>query len=124
MELMPGLRCSRTRELTNLLRQFRRRIDPRTDALGPYRRRRSKRGKAVTQEELAEHIGVSRTWYCQLESRRVRVSVLLLERLCAALMLTDEERSRLFVLALPELDFVRWRKACMPETVSQDRHSM
>jgi DNA-binding XRE family transcriptional regulator len=59
-----------------------------------------------TQEELAEYLGVSRTWYGLLESKKpVRVSLVLLDRLSAALMLTREERARLFALALPELDF-------------------
>ncbi len=93
-------------ELTTLLRQFRWRIDPSTDALGPYRRLPSRRGKPVTQEELAEHVGVSRTWYGLLESKRpVRVSLVLLNRLSRALMLTRAERAKLFALALPELEF-------------------
>jgi Helix-turn-helix domain len=89
-----------------LLRHFRKRIDPQIRALGPHLRLPSRCGKPVTQEELAEYIGVSRTWYGLLESKRpVRVSLVLLGRLSVALMLTREERARLFALALPELDF-------------------
>jgi transcriptional regulator with XRE-family HTH domain len=58
----------------------------------------------VTQEELAECIGVSRVWYAMLESRTtVRTSSALLDRLAAALMVTPEERTALFDLAFPEL---------------------
>jgi len=93
-------------QLTTLLRHFRWRIDPAIAALGPHRRLPSRRGKPVTQEELAEFLGVSRTWYGLLESKKpVRVSLALLDRLSAVLMLTHEERAKLFALALPELDF-------------------
>jgi hypothetical protein len=93
-------------QLTILLRHFRRRIDGKSAALGPYQRLPCRRGKPVTQEELAEYLGVSRAWYSLLESRKpARVSIVLLDRLSAALMLTREERAKLFALALPELDF-------------------
>lgn len=82
------------------------RIDPREKALGPQARPRPRRGKPVTQEELAECIGVSRAWYCMLESEKpVRASTLLLDRLASILMLSAGERAMLFALALPELDF-------------------
>jgi hypothetical protein len=98
-------RRSPSPQLTILLRHFRRRIDGKSAALGPYQRLPCRCGKPVTQEELAEYVGVSRTWYSLLESKRpVRVSLVLLDRLSAALMLTREERARLFTLALPELD--------------------
>jgi transcriptional regulator with XRE-family HTH domain len=58
----------------------------------------------VTQGELAEAIGVSREWYAVLESvARTRTSTALLSRLADALMVTPDERARLFHLALPEL---------------------
>lgn len=93
--------------LKPLLRHFRTRIDPRERNLGPHARPPSRRGKPVTQEELAECIGVSRYWYCMLESERPsRVSIFLLDRLAAILMLSAAERATLFALALPELDFI------------------
>jgi len=105
---IPRSRRSPSSQLTTLLRHFRWRIDPKIDTLGPYPRLPSRYGKPVTQEELAEYLGVSRTWYGLLESKKpVRASLLLLDRLSAALMLTHEERARLFALALPELDFHR-----------------
>jgi transcriptional regulator with XRE-family HTH domain len=58
----------------------------------------------VTQEEVAECIGVSRVWYATLESQSgVRTSPALLDRLASALMLTTDERASLFNIALPEL---------------------
>ena len=93
-------------QLAVLLRYFRCRIDPQIAALGPHPRLTSRRGKPVTQEELSEYLGVSRTWYGLLESKKpVRVSLVLLDRLSKALMLDREERAKLFALALPELDF-------------------
>ena len=92
--------------LKPLLRHFRMRIDPKERALGPHPRPLWRRGKPVTQEELAESIGVSRCWYGMLESERPsRVSIFLLDRLAAILMLSAAERATLFTLALPELDF-------------------
>jgi Helix-turn-helix domain len=104
-----SLRASRrppSSRLKALLRHFRMRIDPREQALGPQARPPSRCGKPVTQEELAECIGVSRAWYCMLESDKpVRASTFLLDRLASILMLSVAERAKLFALALPELDF-------------------
>ena len=84
------------------------RIDPKERALGPHTRPLWRHGKPVTQEELAECIGVSRYWYGMLESERPsRVSIFLLDRLAAILMLSPAERAMLFTLALPELDFTK-----------------
>jgi DNA-binding XRE family transcriptional regulator len=99
-------RCLPSSRLKPLLRHFRERIDPNEKVLGPQSRLPWRRGKPVTQEELAECIGVSRYWYGMLESERpVRVSTILLDRLATILMLTVRERAMLFALALPELDF-------------------
>jgi DNA-binding XRE family transcriptional regulator len=93
-------------QLSVLLRHFRVRIDPYQEVLGPHTRLPSRRGKSVTQEELAESVGVSRYWYGMLESERpVRVSITLLDRLARILMLSAGERAMLFALALPELEF-------------------
>ncbi len=67
-------------------------------------RLQSRVGRPVTQEEMAEYIGVSRAWYAMLETQaRVRASAPLLDRLARALMLNSQERTLLFNLALPEL---------------------
>ena len=50
------------------LKEQRRRIPRDAPSLGRYVRLPARRGKVVTQEELAEAIGVSRVWYAMLES--------------------------------------------------------
>jgi transcriptional regulator with XRE-family HTH domain len=91
-------------ELAHFLRFLRRRIDPNVRDLGPFVRHSGRLGKFVTQQELAEAIGVTREWYAALESAAPpRTSTSLIDRLADALMLTAEERERLFRLALPEL---------------------
>jgi transcriptional regulator with XRE-family HTH domain len=72
--------------------------------LGSHARPPARRGKAVTQEELAEAIGVTRVWYAMLESgARVITSPRLLARLANALLLSAENREVLFDLAIPDL---------------------
>jgi transcriptional regulator with XRE-family HTH domain len=71
-------------------------------ALGPHLRLPVRRGKLVTQEEIAEAIGVSRVWYAMLESgAALRASPKLLARLASALSLSDDDREMLFKLARP-----------------------
>jgi transcriptional regulator with XRE-family HTH domain len=90
--------------LKTFLKQHRLRIDPEARALGPYARLPSRRGRRVTQEELAECVGISRVWYGTLESSTgVRTSSAVLDRLAAALMVSPQERATLFDLAMPEL---------------------
>jgi transcriptional regulator with XRE-family HTH domain len=91
-------------ELALFLKFLRRRIDPDVRVLGSYVRLSERVGKRVTQEELAETIGISRQWYAVLESApTTRTSAALVDRLADALMVAPEERARLFQLALPEL---------------------
>jgi transcriptional regulator with XRE-family HTH domain len=91
-------------QLNKFLKERRFRIDPETTELGTFKRLPDRRGRPITQEELAECIGVSRTWYAMLESQTpVRTSAALLDRLASALMLSAEDRASLFNLALPEL---------------------
>ncbi len=89
--------------IPTLLKQWRRRIDPGTTMLGEHRRLNSRHGKAVSQEELAEAIGVSREWYACLESGAKRPSVPVLDRLATALNASAQERVTLFQLAVPAL---------------------
>ena len=59
--------------------------DPNVEALGPYERVPARRGRRVTQEELAEAIGSSRVWLSMLESgATLRPSPQLLDRLARA----------------------------------------
>lgn len=91
-------------ELGAFLKTLRQRIEPESRTLGPYERPLTRSGRRVTQEEIAEAVGVSRGWYKLLETgANVRASTQLLERLAQALTLTDDERTTLFTLAVPEM---------------------
>lgn len=86
-----------------LLKEWRRRLDPLTVTLGRHERLGSRRGRAVSQEELAEAVGVTREWYACLESGAKRPSLPVLDRLATALNTSPQERARLFQLAIPAL---------------------
>lgn len=91
-------------ELALLLKFFRERIEHDLGNLGPHERHSSRRGKAVTQSEIAEAIGVTREWYALLEcGAATGASTGLLGRLAEALMLIPDERATLFQSALPDL---------------------
>jgi transcriptional regulator with XRE-family HTH domain len=90
--------------LGGLLRRCRTRIGPERSSLGTFLRLPIRIGKAVTQAEVAEAVGISRTWYTMLENdRQVRVSATVLARIADALTMDPMERATLFRLALPEL---------------------
>lgn len=90
--------------LGGLLKRCRARLKPDCRSLGPYLRVPNRVGKSVTQEELAEAVGVSRQWYAMLEAERPpRVSAALLARVADALMMDVAERNDLFRFAVPEL---------------------
>ncbi len=90
--------------LRTLLKGLRRRVDPATATLGEHERLSCRRGRSVSQEELAEAVGVSRGWYAMLErGEPVQPSISMLGRLARALGATREERWALFQLAIPEL---------------------
>jgi transcriptional regulator with XRE-family HTH domain len=102
--------AKRRSELALFLRFLRHRIDPDVRVLGPYTRLPSRVGKRVTQEELSEAIGVSREWCAVLESGgKTRASTGLVKRLADALMVTPEDRARLFHLAVPGLEGAQLR---------------
>ena len=105
--------CGAFEERREFLVHLRRRIDPATRALGSYVRLESRRGRPVTQEELAEAIGVSRGWYARLESGQpVQPSVAMLHRMAEALEATPSERALLFRLAIPALESVTLCSSC------------
>jgi DNA-binding XRE family transcriptional regulator len=105
MSTFPTEATRHRRHLHEFLNELRTRICPQAKVLGPFARRRSRRGRIVSQKELAECLGVSRAWYAALESNGgVQPSAALLDRLAAALMLTPDERKSLFDLAFPELN--------------------
>lgn len=92
--------------LGSFLRTLRQRVPPETATLGSWKRLPVRCGRPVTQEEIAEIVGVSRNWYSRLESgEAVRTSVQLIDRLARAFASTPAERTTLFHLAIPELAF-------------------
>lgn len=82
-------------------KQRRRQLPAGATAIGPHLRLDVRVGRPVTQEEIAEAIGVSRVWYATIESGRCDVSPKLLTRIADALMLGPEERLALLRLAFP-----------------------
>lgn len=91
-------------DLRVLLRRLRGRLDPATARLGEHERLGTRRGKPVSQEELAEAVGVTRGWYAMLErGEAVQPSLSMLNRLACALNATKDEHCTLFKLAIPEL---------------------
>lgn len=89
--------------MRSLIKGLRRRLDPQISKLGEHERLNTRRGKAVSQEELAEALGVSRGWYASLERGATRPSISLLKRLTIALNASREERITLVQVAIPEL---------------------
>ena len=86
------------------LKTCRRSIPPETGALGSWKRLPARRGRRITQEEMAEAVGVSRNWYRRLESGNApRASAKLLDRLAEAFSFSTEERMKLFLLGIPEM---------------------
>jgi DNA-binding XRE family transcriptional regulator len=91
-------------ELASFLKARRQNIPPNCVSLGSWERLPARRGRRVTQEELAEAVGVSRNWYRRLENGDApRASVKLLDRIAKAFQFTPEERTTLFVLGIPEI---------------------
>ncbi len=91
-------------QLGGLLKRCRARIGQERASLGPYLRLPARVGKVITQDEVAEAVGISRQWYAMLESNhRVRVSPAVLARIADALMMHATERAALLRLAVPEL---------------------
>jgi AraC-like DNA-binding protein/DNA-binding XRE family transcriptional regulator len=100
----PSLMTAGYAEFPTFLKTLRRRIPPDAFTLGDWRRLPARCGRRVTQEEAAEAVGVSRNWYRRLEScASVRASPKLLDRLATAFAVTPAERTKLFVLGIPEM---------------------
>ncbi|MFK3648303.1 helix-turn-helix transcriptional regulator [Lysobacter enzymogenes] len=88
------------------LRDRRAKLDP--AALGfPGARRRT---PGLRREEVAQRAHISPTWYTWLEQGRGGApSAEVLDRIAAALMLTEVEREHLFLLGLGRPPEARWR---------------
>lgn len=96
----------RLRRFSELLKEARRRIPTDTVSLGKTQRFTERIGKRVSQEEVAEAIGISRVWYATLEMGRPRASIAVLGRICDALMLDEHQRADLLQLCVPEIAFL------------------
>jgi transcriptional regulator with XRE-family HTH domain len=88
-------------EIGTYLKGLRLAISPEARHLGDFARLAARVGKPVTQEEAAESLGISRTWYAMLEGGAARASVSLTGRIADAFKLTSNERAQLIRLALP-----------------------
>jgi DNA-binding XRE family transcriptional regulator len=107
-DLMAAETVGSQSELAFFLKTRRRSIPPDSVTLGPWERLPIRHGRRVTQEEIAEAIGISRNWYRRLESNEApRPSAKLLDRIAKAFQFTPEERTNLFVLGIPELAPIR-----------------
>jgi DNA-binding Xre family transcriptional regulator len=97
----------REEALHRFVRERRLRLAPESRFLGDAPRFPTRVGKVVTQEELAEHLGISRQWYARLEGgASAGFSTPLLARLCDLLRLSPSERAELVRLAMPELVYL------------------
>jgi transcriptional regulator with XRE-family HTH domain len=90
------LRSAVDRQRAEFLRRCRARIDPAELGLPQSQRKRT---AGLRREDVAALSGVSASWYTWLEQGRdMRVSDDVLERVCQALRLSDDERIYLFSL--------------------------
>jgi transcriptional regulator with XRE-family HTH domain len=91
--------------LHRFVRERRMRLAPGLEVLGECPRLPNRVGKPITQEELAEYLGISRGWYARFEAGApAGFSISLLNRLGDLLLLSPSERAELVRLAMPELE--------------------
>jgi transcriptional regulator with XRE-family HTH domain len=84
------------RQLIDFLKSCRARLSPAAVGLPDTSRRRT---PGLRREDVAAVAGVSVTWYTWLEQgRNIHVSADVLERVCAALRMSPDEREYLFAL--------------------------
>jgi transcriptional regulator with XRE-family HTH domain len=84
------------RQLIDFLKSCRARLTPRQVGLPDTNRRRT---PGLRREEVAAVAGVSVTWYTWLEQgRAIPISADILERICATLRMSPDEREYLFAL--------------------------
>ncbi len=100
----PRLRTPLDHQRSEFLRRCRLRLKPEDVGLPPSSRSRT---GGLRREDVAALSGVSASWYTWLEQGRdIRVSDAVLERVCQALRLSDDERTFLYSLVqhrLPRL---------------------
>ena len=101
---LPNSTQEEPKRLSALVKRCRARIPPDSASLGPYLRLPVHVGQAVSQEEVAEAVGITRHWYSMMErGRGERFSSAVLGRIADALMMDPTERAALFHLAVPEI---------------------
>jgi len=92
---------NRREALRSFLKECRARLSPEDVGVASAGRRRV---PGLRREEVAELAGISLAWYTQLETARdIRVSPRLVDRLASVLRLSDDDKIRLFSLAIDEL---------------------
>jgi transcriptional regulator with XRE-family HTH domain len=85
------------------LKRLRQQVDRDALTLGPYHRVPDRVGRAVTQEEVAEALQVTRTWYAMVEAENAQASAALLDRIGIVFALDAHDRLVLFQLGIPGL---------------------
>src|SRR6202161_794150 len=89
------------------LKHRRAKLDPAAFGFPPERRRTP----GLRREEVAQRANISSTWYTWLEQGRGGApSADVLDRIARALMLTEVERERLFLVALGRPPEARYRR--------------
>lgn len=100
----PENATDRDEALHRFVRERRRRLAADSRFIGGSPRLPNRIGKVVTQEEIAEYLGISRQWYIRFEcGAAAGFSIQLVSRLCELLALSAAERAELMMLAMPEL---------------------
>jgi transcriptional regulator with XRE-family HTH domain len=89
-------------ELGTFLTRHRRALRPETPSLGDCPRMPARIGRPVTQEEVAEALEISRTWYARLESGAGGASAALANRIANVFDFDQAERRELLRLTLPQ----------------------
>src|SRR6201985_3961233 len=101
-------RASRENQLGTYLRDRRSKLDPTAFGFSQGRRRTA----VLRREEVAQRASISPTWYTWLDQGRGGApSADVLDRIAAALMLTQVEREHLFLLGLGRPPEARYRPA-------------
>jgi transcriptional regulator with XRE-family HTH domain len=96
---------SRRAALRKFLMEVRARLRPEDVGLTSFGQRRV---PGLRREEVAELAQISPAWYTLLETARdIRVSPRVLDRLAAALRLSDDEKIHLFSLAIDEIPTIQ-----------------
>ncbi len=92
--------CEPRESVGSFLRNHRRELPAHSASIGALPRHRDRVGHAITQEEMAEAIGVSRVWYAMIESGAAQASPRLLHRIAVTLGFGPDESSAFYNLVV------------------------